>query len=189
MAAVDLVAERPYIDADRLGVTGGSWGGYMTNWIITQTERFRAAAAQRSISDFEADFGVSDFGYEVEFMFGGPPWTHREVYERCSPITYVENVRTPLLLVHSEEDWRCPPAQAETFYGALKMLGREVEMVRFPNESHGLSRGGTPSRRLERLRVLGDWFARHLKPAKVDGAISSDPKPASTREPAGARAV
>ena len=168
MAAVDLVADRSYVDTNRLGVTGGSWGGYMTNWIVTQTERFRAALAQRSICDFEVDFGTSDFGYEVEWMFGGPPWTHREVYERCSPLTYVEHVRTPLLLLHSEEDWRCPPTHAEIFYGALKMLGREAEMVRFPKESHGLSRGGTPSRRLERLRVLGEWFARHLTPERPD---------------------
>ncbi|MGH7339657.1 MAG: alpha/beta hydrolase family protein, partial [Candidatus Rokuibacteriota bacterium] len=186
MAAVDLVASRPYVDADRLGVTGGSWGGYMTNWIVTQTERFRAALAQRSISDFELDFGVSDFGYEVEWMFGGPPWTHREVYERCSPLTYVENVRTPLLLLHSDHDWRCPPMQAEIFYGALKMLGREVEMVRFPKESHGLSRSGTPSRRLERLRVIGEWFARHLTPGHPDpGAMPRTSGEPAEREPEG----
>ena len=162
MAAIDLVASREYIDEDRMGITGGSWGGYMTNWVITQTDRFRAALAQRSICDFESDFGASDFGYEVEWMFGGPPWTHREVYQRCSPLTYVENVRTPLLLIHSEEDWRCPPMQAEQMFMALKVLGREVEMIRFPNEPHGLSRSGTPSRRLARLRIIRDYFARHL---------------------------
>jgi dipeptidyl aminopeptidase/acylaminoacyl peptidase len=187
MAAVDLVAARPYVDRERLGVTGGSWGGYMTNWVVTQTDRFRAALAQRSISDFELDFGVSDLGYEVEWMFGGPPWTHREVYERCSPLTFVESVRTPLLLLHSDEDWRCPPAQAEVFYGALKMLGREVEMVRFPNEPHGLSRSGTPSRRLERLRVIAEWFERHLarpRPGPAGEEPAGDPIEARAGAPA-----
>jgi dipeptidyl aminopeptidase/acylaminoacyl peptidase len=162
MAVVDEVVVREYIDKDRLAVTGGSWGGYMTNWIITQTDRFRTAITQRSICDFEADVGTSDFGYDTEWMFGGPPWTHREVYARCSPLTYVENIKTPLLILHSEEDWRCPPLQGEMLFQALKMLRREVEMVRFPGEPHGLSRSGTPSRRLARLQIMLEWFEKRL---------------------------
>jgi dipeptidyl aminopeptidase/acylaminoacyl peptidase len=166
MAAVDVVSQRPYIDEKRMAVTGGSWGGYMTNWIITQTDRFRTAITQRSLCDFESDFGTSDFGYDMEWMLGGPPWTHREAYARCSPLTYVENIKTPLLIIHSEEDWRCPPLQGEMLFMALKMLRREVEMVRFPGEPHGLSRSGTPSRRLARLKVMLEWFAERLSPAQ-----------------------
>jgi dipeptidyl aminopeptidase/acylaminoacyl peptidase len=168
MAAVDEIAGRDYIDQERLAVTGGSWGGYMTNWVITQTDRFRTAITQRCVSDLESDFGTSDFGYDTEWMLGGPPWTHREAYTRCSPLTYVESINTPLLIIHSEEDWRCPPLQGEMLFQALKILRREVEMVRFPGEPHGLSRSGTPSRRLARLRVMLEWFEKRLAAASGD---------------------
>lgn len=186
MRVVDEALRRyPEIDGTRLGVTGGSYGGYMTNWIVGHTDRFRAAATQRSVVDLKTLLLAGDFADDAVPEFGDQPWRDSADYRRMSPITYVENIRTPLLILHSLEDHRCPVAEAEQLYTALKLLRREVEMVLFPGESHGLSRGGTPSRRVARLHFLREWFVRYLAPQSSEAA---SPRAAGAAEPAMAKA-
>jgi dipeptidyl aminopeptidase/acylaminoacyl peptidase len=163
MAAVDYVLALGFVDENRLGVTGGSYGGYMTNWIVTHTDRFAAAVTQRSVSDLASMFGTSDVGWDMHYEFDGTPWEKREEYRRWSPLTYVENCRTPLLIIHSEGDLRCNIEQADQLFTALKYLKREVEYVRFPEEFHGLSRHGRPDRRERRLRYILEWFDKYLR--------------------------
>lgn len=152
-----------WIDADRLGVTGGSYGGYLTNWIVSHDDRFKAAVTQRCVSNFHSFFGTSDIGFSFgNHEFGGTPWENAELLLKHSPITYVDRITTPLLIIHSEKDLRCPIEQAEQMFVALKFLGREVGFIRIPDESHDLSRSGTPSRRLARLHHLISWFDSHL---------------------------
>jgi dipeptidyl aminopeptidase/acylaminoacyl peptidase len=163
MAALDQALELGWIDKDRLGVTGGSYGGYLTNWIVGHTDRFKAAVTQRCVANFHSFFGTSDIGYDFgEHEFGGVPWSDSAKLLKYSPITYVDKITTPLLIVHGEQDLRCPIEQAEQMFVALKYLGREVEFVRIPEENHELSRSGTPSRRLARLHHLIGWFERHM---------------------------
>ena len=165
MAWADHIQRLPYIDEHRMGVTGGSYGGFMTNWIIGHTDRFKAAVTQRSVVNLVDFFGTSDTGWTWEPVFSGkPPWEDFESYWRQSPLRYVGNVRTPTLIIHSENDLRCPISQAEQLFTALKRIGVETELVRFPEESHGLSRGGRTDRRIRRLNHILRWFDRHLKP-------------------------
>jgi dipeptidyl aminopeptidase/acylaminoacyl peptidase len=165
MAAVDYVlAHYDFIDADRLGVLGGSYGGFMTNWIVTHTDRFKAAVTMRSISNWLSMFGCSDIGWTFgRWEMGGTvPWRDEEAYLAKSPIRYVEHVTTPTLIIHSEEDYRCPMEQAEQFYTALKVLGVPTELIRFPGEHHGLSREGKPQHREARLHHILRWFTTYL---------------------------
>jgi dipeptidyl aminopeptidase/acylaminoacyl peptidase len=164
MAWVDFVQQKPYIDVERIGVTGGSYGGYMTNWIIGHTDRFKAAVTQRSVSNLVSMYGSSDFNWAFEYEFGHePPWENLENYWRQSPIKYIGNAKTPTLVIHSEQDLRCDMEQDEQVFVALKKLGVDTEMVRFPDEPHGLSRGGRTDRRIERLNHILRWFDRYLK--------------------------
>lgn len=163
MAAVDHVIAKGFVDERRLGVTGGSYGGYMTNWIVTHSDRFAAAVTQRSVSDLASMFGNSDVGWDMDSEFGGPPWEKRDVYQKWSPITYIDKCNTPLLVIHSENDLRCNIEQGDQMYLNLKYLKRDVEYVRFPDEFHGLSRHGRPDRRVERLRFIAEWFDKYLK--------------------------
>ncbi len=163
MASLEKALELPWIDPKRLGVTGGSYGGYLTNWIIGHDQRFKAAVTQRCVSNFYSFFGTSDIGFDFGvFEFGGLPWSDGEKLLKYSPISYVDKITTPLLIIHSEQDLRCPIEQSEQMFTALKYLEREVAFVRIPGESHGLSRNGTPSRRLARLHHLIGWFDQHL---------------------------
>jgi len=164
MLGVDaVIARAPWIDPARLGVTGGSYGGYLTNWIVTQTDRFRAAITERSICNMASKWGTSDIGYiGNDLQWGGPPWEAEAFYRERSPLTHVRNARTPLLLIHSERDFRCLIEQGEQFFTALKYLGQTAEFVRFPNEGHELSRSGQPLHRLERVRRIVGWFAKYL---------------------------
>lgn len=163
MAFVDAALDRDGLDASRLGVLGGSYGGFMTNWIIGHTDRFKAAVTMRCISDWFSTWGTDDiFFADCNVTLGATPWENPEIYLRLSPITYVEQMTTPLLIVHSEEDYRCPIGQAEQLFTSLKALGRTTELVRFPDESHGLSRTGQPKHRVERLEHILRWFETHL---------------------------
>ena len=154
-----------FIDSSKLGVCGGSYGGYMTNWIVGHTDRFRAAVTFRSICNWISKYGTSDIGYmQPESIAGtedyvGDIGRHLEK----SPIMYVKNVKTPILIVHSEEDLRVPIEQGEQWFTALKLHGVETELVRFPGENHELSRSGKPKHREERLRHLVRWMNGHLK--------------------------
>jgi dipeptidyl aminopeptidase/acylaminoacyl peptidase len=156
--------QREYVDAERLGVLGGSYGGFMTNWIIGHTDRFRAAVAMRSIANLVSDYAQNDIVIWSRTEMGPPPWPDLDELWARSPIRYVQNVKTPLLLTHGEMDLRCPISQAEEMFGALRLLGKEVEMARFPDESHDLSRSGRPDRRVERLNRIADWMVRWLQP-------------------------
>ena len=164
MAWVDYMEKKPYIDRKRMGVTGGSYGGYMTNWIIGHTDRFSAAATQRSVSNLTSMYGSSDFNWEFQTEFGDePPWENIENWWRQSPIKYIGNCKTPTLVIHSEQDLRTDREQGEQIFVALKRLGVDTEMVLFPEEPHGLSRTGRTDRRIARLNYIRTWFDRYLK--------------------------
>jgi dipeptidyl aminopeptidase/acylaminoacyl peptidase len=164
MQAVDFVDNHyDFVDEDRLGVTGGSYGGVMTNWIITHTDRFKAAVTLRSITNWYSFFGTSDIGWTFgKQEMKGVPWRDEEKFMAKSPIRYVEKVKTPTMIIHSEEDYRCPMEQAEQFFTALKMLDIPTEFIRFPRENHDLSRSGKPEHRKERLEHLIRWFKEYL---------------------------
>jgi dipeptidyl aminopeptidase/acylaminoacyl peptidase len=165
MEAVDYILEKyDYVDEERLGVAGGSFGGFMTNWTIGHTDRFKAAITMRSVCNWYSQVGYSD----VSWGYSGigeyrEPWETPEKYLKHSPITYAEKITTPLLIIHSEFDHRCPLPEGEQLYYALKRLKREVEYIRFANNSHGLSRTGKPSHRKTRLRHILRWFEKYLK--------------------------
>ncbi|MDA0699659.1 MAG: prolyl oligopeptidase family serine peptidase [bacterium] len=144
-------------------LTGGSCGGFMTNWVIGHTHRFKAAVTQRSVVNQISFFGTSDIGPEgTERETGTNAWRDMASAWRQSPLAYADRIETPLLIVHSDEDFRCALEQAEQLFAALRWMGKEVEMVVFEGENHGLSRGGRPGNRIERLRRIGGWFERHL---------------------------
>jgi dipeptidyl aminopeptidase/acylaminoacyl peptidase len=152
----------------------------MTNWVVGHTHRFKAALTQRCVTTISTLLLASDDLGGTPSEFGDEPWRMTsEILWRQSPLAYVENIRTPLMITHSLQDHRCPISEAEILYKSLKALRRDVEMVLFPEESHGLSRGGTPSRRLARLHVMRDWFTRHL----VSGTASPSAK-STVAEPA-----
>lgn len=163
MAAVDYALETfDFIDETRLGVTGGSYGGFMTNWIVGHTNRFKAAVTQRSISNWISFYGVSDIGYYFN------EWQHlldKNDFEglwKISPLRYVDQIETPLLILHSEEDLRCPIEQAEQLYIALKHRRKTTKLIRFPKSNHELSRSGIPNLRMRRLHYIKDWFIEYL---------------------------
>lgn len=163
MKAVDHVLEHfSFLDENRMGVTGGSYGGFMTNWIIGHTGRFKAAITQRSISNWISFYGVSDIGYSFTEWQIGSGLEDMETLWRRSPLAYVGEMDTPLLIMHSEEDLRCPIEQAEQLYIALKRQKKEARFVRFPQSDHNLSRTGAPSLRVHRLNEMMLWFEKHL---------------------------
>lgn len=169
MSSLDQLIERTgYIDTNRLGVGGGSYGGYMTNWIVGHTDRFAAAVSMRSISNLVSEYSQHDIVLWGVLQLGPPPWPDLDELWRRSPIRYVQNVRTPLLLTAGEMDLRCAMSQSEELFGALRLLGKTVELVRFPEESHDLSRNGRPDRRVERLRRISGWYQRYLGTEAVD---------------------
>jgi dipeptidyl aminopeptidase/acylaminoacyl peptidase len=163
MAGVDHALKTGWVDEKRLYVTGGSYGGFMTNWIIGHTTRFRAAATQRSISNNISAFGTSDIGWHFwqHEMGEATPWRDPAKLVERSPLTYVPKVKTPLLILHAERDLRCPIEQAEQFFIALRWHGVETTFVRFPEDNHDLTRGGKPRNRVEHARRIADWFDAH----------------------------
>jgi dipeptidyl aminopeptidase/acylaminoacyl peptidase len=165
MAWADYLEQQPYIDPERMGVTGGSYGGYMTTMIIGSTQRFKAAVAQRVVSNFISFYGSSDMNWLAEGLLGteAPPWNDLENYWRQSPISRIGNATTPTLLIHSETDYRCDREQGEQVFVALKRLGVDTELILFPGESHGLSRNGRTDRRITRLNHMTRWFEKYLK--------------------------
>jgi len=167
MMFVDEALSRyPFLDGERLGVTGGSYGGYMSNWMISQTDRFAAAVTFRSICNWVSKFGVSDIGYMQPLSISGREtfWGDDIIEQlRHSPIMYAGNVSTPCMIIHSELDYRCPMEQAEQWFTTLKLRGVPTELVRFPDETHELSRSGKPKHREERLEHQIRWFKRFLQ--------------------------
>jgi len=164
MAWTDFMEKQPYIDPHRMGVTGGSYGGYMTVWIIGHTQRFKAAVTQRCVSNLVSMWGSSDMNWTFQQVLDDkPPFEDLQNYWKHSPIAYIGNARTPTLVLHNEFDLRCPIEQGEQVFVALKKLGVESEMVRFPDEFHGLSRTGRTDRRIARLNHMVRWFDKYLK--------------------------
>ncbi|MEC1646947.1 S9 family peptidase [Bacillus halotolerans] len=164
MQAVDEAIKRDsQIDAERIGVTGGSYGGFMTNWIVGQTNRFKAAVTQRSISNWLSFHGVSDIGYFfTDWQLEHDMFTDTEKLWDRSPLKYAADVETPLLILHGERDDRCPIEQAEQLFIALKKMDKETVLVRFPKASHNLSRSGHPGQRIKRLAYISSWFDQYL---------------------------
>jgi dipeptidyl aminopeptidase/acylaminoacyl peptidase len=164
LAGVDLLVATGRADPARLGVTGGSYGGYLTSWIVGHDDRFAAAITCRSVNDLAVLIGTGDiagpqFG---EMYFHAQPWEDPEIYREQSPLTYAAAMRTPLLIQHAEQDLRTTIAQAELLFTALRTLRRPVRLMRVPGESHELTRSGTPYRRVENMVQVRDWFAHFL---------------------------
>jgi dipeptidyl aminopeptidase/acylaminoacyl peptidase len=175
MSALDQVIERTgYVDTNRMGIGGGSYGGYMTNWVIGQTDRFSAAVSMRSISNLVSEYPQHDIVLWGTLELGLPPWPDLDELWKRSPIRYVQKMRTPLLLTCGEMDLRCAISQSEELFGAMRLLGKTVELVRFPEESHDISRSGRPDRRVERLRRIAGWFERFLGTAATDRVAEAD---------------
>lgn len=167
MSAMDYALETfDFIDEKNLGITGGSYGGFMTNWAVGHTDRFKAAVTQRSISNWLSFYGVSDIGYYFsEWEVKGNMGDKVEKLWEHSPIKYVANVNTPLLILHGEKDYRCPIEQAEQLFIALKKQGKTTKFVRFPDSNHELSRSGNPALRIHRLNHIKNWFVEYLEGA------------------------
>jgi dipeptidyl aminopeptidase/acylaminoacyl peptidase len=172
MKAVDIAIERPDVDPDRLGVTGGSYGGFMTAWITTKTDRFKAAQTDRMIVNWFSWYGTSEAQGLTEFEFYGKPWENWDLYEDLSPLKYVDQVVTPTLIVQSEEDHRTPMTDAEQWFMSLKKQGVPVEFMRYPRSTHDLSRTGEPWLLVDRLGRLRQWFGHWLMDGRnvTDGA-------------------
>ncbi|WP_342415641.1 S9 family peptidase [Paenibacillus sp. FSL R10-2782] len=152
-----------YIDETRLGVAGGSYGGLMTNWIISHTNRFRAAVTQRCISNWLSFYGLSDIGISyTEGIVGANPWEDPELLWSKSPLAHVNNIETPLLILHGEEDLRCPVGQGDELYTALKRLGKTTRLIRYPGSNHSLLKSGKPSLRVDQFEQVVSWFNSYL---------------------------
>ncbi|MEZ4641344.1 MAG: S9 family peptidase [Chloroflexota bacterium] len=161
----NYMRKQPYIDRERMGVTGGSYGGYMTNLIIGRSNLFKAAVTQRSLSNLISMWGSSDFNWAFQQTFGDnkPPYVAVDRYWEGSPMKYIGNCTTPTLIIHSQMDQRVAQEQGEQVYVALKTLGVDTELVLFPDEPHGLSRNGRTDRRIVRLNHILRWFDKYLK--------------------------
>jgi dipeptidyl aminopeptidase/acylaminoacyl peptidase len=175
LAGIDALVADGLADPERLGVTGGSYGGYLTNWILGHDDRFAAAMTCRSVSDMWVLMLTGDIasGFWSRYEFRTAPWDDREFYREMSPITYADRIRTPLLIQHSENDIRTTVGQAEQLFTVLRSKKRPVRLLRVPEETHELTRSGTPFRRAENLAVVRDWFRHYL----VDGKRGLPPLP------------
>lgn len=163
MAVVDFVLRKGTIDEARMGVMGGSYGGYMTNWVVSHTDRFRAAITDRSVVNLHSMAGTCDYPLLPGDYFRGNAWAEPEHLWEHSPLKYAGDIHTPLLIIHSEGDLRCPIEQAEQLFAALKVQGKEAVLVRYPQESsHGMSRSGPPDLRVHRLEQILQWWAKYL---------------------------
>jgi len=167
MGVVDSALEQfPFLDGERMGVLGGSYGGFLTSWIVGHTKRFKAALSERSVNHLVSAFGSSDLFWIFERQFGGSMWDNIDDWLKMSPATYAREIETPLFIVHSETDLRCNIEQGEHLFTLLRLLGKEVEMLRFPAESHELSRSGAPVHRVQRFEAILEWFGRYLEPGQ-----------------------
>jgi dipeptidyl aminopeptidase/acylaminoacyl peptidase len=163
MVGVDEVLKRGYVDEHKLAVTGGSGGGVLTDWTVTQTDRFAAAVSQRDISNWASWWYTADFTLFQPQWFKAPPFQDPQDYANRSAITFVEKIHTPMLFVLGEDDSRTPPdSGGEQLFRALKYLKRPTSIVMFPRETHELSRSGEPWHRVERLDYIVGWFDKWL---------------------------
>lgn len=160
----EAIKKYPQIDPDKMAIYGGSYGGFMTNWTIGHTDRFKAAVSQRSISNWTSFYGVSDIGYYfASDQTNSNPWDSLDKMWDQSPIKYADKAKTPTLFIHADEDYRCPLEQGIQMYAKLKLNGVDTKMVVFHHENHELSRSGKPKARVKRLTEIKNWFDKHLK--------------------------
>ncbi len=163
-AGLDKLARAGAVDLERVGVTGGSYGGYLTAWMVGHSDRYQAAVACRGVYDLSVEMTSGDLGGPLfgHYELDAQPWTDPELYRQMSPLTYAEAIHTPLLIQHAEQDLRCPITQAEQLFSVLRSLRRPVRLMRVPGESHELTRSGTPFRRIENIERISDWFVHYL---------------------------
>jgi dipeptidyl aminopeptidase/acylaminoacyl peptidase len=184
MDCVDAVVKLDYVDPTKMGVTGGSGGGLLTDWVVTHTNRFKAAVAQRDITDWSNWWYTADFTLFQPTWFEGAPFDKVDEFKKYSPITYVTNIQTPMMFILGEADYRTPPTGGgEDFFRALKYRKIDTVMVRFPGESHELSRSGQPWHRVERLENIVNWFDKYLKgmPEPQYDVVPAGATPASVK--------
>lgn len=175
MAGVDALIEKGLVDADRMAITGGSFGGYMTAWIIGHTERFKAAVPQRGVYNISSFYGTSDIPILMRSEFESEPWEDREKYWQQSPLAYAHQIETPTLIIHSEQDYRVPIEQAEQLFAWIRRAtDTPVKLLRYAREGHELSRSGEPQHRISRLQEMIAWFDRYCQPEKEQSAPSTD---------------
>jgi dipeptidyl aminopeptidase/acylaminoacyl peptidase len=162
--ALEAVENRPYIDKNKMAIIGGSYGGFMVTWMLGQTQRFCCGVTERAVSNRHSAVGTSDFPPLPDGYWPGNTWESPERLWEQSTLRFANEIQTPLLIMHSEGDLRCPIEQAEQMYAALKRLNREVVFIRYPSETnHGLSRDGPPDLRADRLARIIQWFNKYLK--------------------------
>ena len=162
MAGVDALIERGYVDPERLSVTGGSYGGYATGWIVGNTGRFKAAIAERGVYNLLSHFGTTDYPYPTPQEFDANPWDVPMDAWNLSPLAHAHKITTPLMILHSENDFRVLISEAEQLFSYVRLSGKTpVQLVRFPREGHNLSRTGEPQHRVRRLELMTGWFAQH----------------------------
>jgi len=162
-ALLDAALADPELDGSRVGLMGGSYGGFMTSWLLGHSDRFRAGISERACNSFDSFEGSSDIGWLFNKEYIG---TDPERVRAQSPLTFADRIRAPMLIIHSEQDWRCPLEQAQRLFVILKQRGVETQLLLFPGEGHELSRSGLPSHRVARFAAILDWWERHLKPAE-----------------------
>jgi dipeptidyl aminopeptidase/acylaminoacyl peptidase len=156
MALLDQALKAEDLDGSRVGVLGGSHGGFMTTWLAAQhADRFKAAVSERAVNATDSFVGSSDIGW----FFPGALWGPEP---EKSPLTHADKITAPMLIIHSEQDWRCPLEQAQRLFVALRLRGAQAEMLLFPGEGHEMSRSGLPSHRVARFEAILDWFGRWL---------------------------
>ncbi|WP_159903863.1 S9 family peptidase [Salinirussus salinus] len=159
LAGVDEVTDRAYVDGDQVFLTGGSFGGFMTAWLVGHTDRFTAAVSQRGVYDLTGFYGSTDMAYKlVEGDFDAVPWEDADFLWEQSPVSSADAVETPTLVLHSEDDYRTPASTAELFYRALRKHGIDTRLVRYPDEGHELSRSGQPNHIVDRVERIARWF-------------------------------
>jgi len=164
LGVVDTALEKfDFLDGDRMGIIGGSYGGFMTSWTIAHDHRFKAAVSERSVNQMVSAAGSSDLFWVFEQQLGGPWYDYMDVWLDRSPAVHAKNIQTPVLILHSENDLRCHVEQGEHLFTMLRLLGKDVEMLRFPAESHELTRSGSPLHRVQRFEAVLEFFDRYLK--------------------------
>ena len=183
MAGLDSLIEDGLVDGDRMGVTGGSYGGYLTSWIVGHTDRFKAAVTCRSVNDLISQMLSGDIGGPVFglFVYGVHPWEDWDLFHRHSPLTYATEVTTPLLIQHAEKDLRCTITQAEELFAVLRSLRKTVRLMRTQDETHELTRSGTPFRRVDNCGSSTSGSATSRRGEDADAEDQPEPRLAAAR--------
>jgi dipeptidyl aminopeptidase/acylaminoacyl peptidase len=174
MAGVDALIDKGFVDTERMAITGGSYGGYMTAWIISHTQRFKAAVGQRGVYNLLSFYGTSDVPMLIEGEYGVSPWDDPHLLWQHSPIAHAKNIKTPLLILHAENDYRVPIEQGEQLFAYIRRLGGTVKMLRYPREGHEMSRNGEPAHRISRLTEMVNWFDRYCMPQTLTADAQPD---------------